>query len=140
MTPSVVISSEMRRPSSNLERDESVSAKWQQLRQYEEQDMGDLGQADIVNSHQPQQPQQQEGGLKQKQTARGKLEQFKKNSAKRFSTIKSQIYGRYKKSIATEEKSLILELLRLRSVGPRLERRETTKMAVPPTAAMCCPG
>lgn len=88
----------MRRPSSNLERDESVSAKWQQLRQYEEQDMGDMGQADIVNSHQPQQQQQQEGGLKQKQTARGKLEQFKKNSAKRFSTIKSQIYGRYKKS------------------------------------------
>lgn len=85
----------MRRPSGSS-RDESVAAKWSDLRQYEEDQEAALREANQVVGL--------DSGTREAGGAKGRFHQLKKNSSKRFATIKSQISGMVNKGGARGER------------------------------------
>jgi len=86
----------MRRPSEGS-RDESIAAKWSDLRQYEEDQEAALREAHQVVG--PDSGSREGGG-----GAKGRFHQLRKNSSKRFATIKSQISGMVNKGSSRGER------------------------------------
>jgi len=76
----------MRRPSGNSSCDESIAAKWSDLRQYEEDQEAALREVHQVVG--PDSGAREGGG-----GAKGRFHQLRKTSSKRFASIKSQISG-----------------------------------------------
>lgn len=75
----------MRRPNQTI-RDESIAGKWADLRQYEEG-------VETTHGRDLQENEGDGGTLREALSTRARLQQLKKNSSKRFASIKTQLSG-----------------------------------------------